>query len=853
MRRSAPHARAERTHRGAGGASFGRSWRGEWSTTVVSVRRLMVLALTGTALVGSLSGSFPALAQPASPQQGSAPPSSKPIPIPEIAQRAEDVATLLRQSTERVGADRDVRDVEGGLLAASEWIRERLLRSTRVLTSASSPNTLTNLTESWQLMRARLTAWNVTLTGNARRLERELDQLEAVRATWSATRAAAASSVPASLLERIDETLRAIDTARQRVGDAHASVLALQDRLFQGIARCDDVLATIEQARRERIRPLFTRDSPPIWQRETYPLPSTDLNVRFRESLGDMTELTRAFFVDRLARVPIQVALFVVVFLMTRQAGARRRGEMTPTQVAATRALDLPLASALVVALLATRWIYPQAPRVVTNIVGLLILVPAVLIVRRLTSPALVSAVYAVGAFFLIDRIREACWSIPLLEQWLFLLEMGFGIGLLALAFSSARVRGEDGGPAPVGGRSLRGLLGGLIIALASAVVVGALGFMRLARVLGDGVLISSYVALVLYATVRVAQELVAYVLRTRPIGQLFMVQRYRDLIQHRLDWVLRWIAAGAWAYVTLDRLNLTSSVGAAGAAVLDVRYIRGSLSLSLGDVVAFGLTIWAALLLSSVARFVLQEDVYPRLGLSRGAPYAVSTLVHYAVLLVGVLLALAALGVDLTRVTILAGAFGVGVGLGLQSVVANFVAGLVLLMESRLHVGDAVQIGDLQGEVRQIGNRASTIRTWDGAEVIVPNSKLTSERFTNWTLSDRMRRVDLPVAVGYAADSGRVLQLLHDVATEQPKVLTAPAPLVLCTGLSDCALHFEVRVWTARFEEAETVRSQLAVAVHRALAAASIEIAFHRYDIHLRDGKGNARDGVMSPSSSLV
>jgi hypothetical protein len=220
MRRSAPHARAERIHRGAGGASFGRSWRGEWSTTVVSVRQLIVLALTGTALVGLLSGSFPTLAQPATPQQGSAPPSSKPIPIPEIAQRAEDVATLLRQSTERAGVDRDVRDVEGGLLAASEWIRERLLRTTRVLTWSSSPNTLTNLTESWQLMRARLTAWNVTLTGNARRFERELDLLEAVRATWSSTRAAAASSVPASLLERIDETLRAIDTARQRVGDA---------------------------------------------------------------------------------------------------------------------------------------------------------------------------------------------------------------------------------------------------------------------------------------------------------------------------------------------------------------------------------------------------------------------------------------------------------------------------------------------------------------------------------------------------------------------------------------------------------------------------------------------------------
>jgi hypothetical protein len=228
------------------------------------------------------------------------------------------------------------------------------------------------------------------------------------------------------------------------------------------------------------------------------------------------------------------------------RAGAAGDSEATPSEVAATRALELPLASALVVALLATRWIYPQAPRVVTNIVGLLILLPAVLIVRRLASPTLVPAVYAVGGFILIDRIREACWSMPLLEQWLFLLEMVFGIGLLALAFSSARIRGDDGDPATAWGGSLRGLLAGLIIAVACAVVVGALGFMRLARLLGDGVLISSYVALALYAALRVAQGLVASVLRARPIRQLLMVQRYRDLLQHRLDRVLCGIAVGA-------------------------------------------------------------------------------------------------------------------------------------------------------------------------------------------------------------------------------------------------------------------------------------------------------------------
>jgi small-conductance mechanosensitive channel len=173
---------------------------------------------------------------------------------------------------------------------------------------------------------------------------------------------------------------------------------------------------------------------------------------------------------------------------------------------------------------------------------------------------------------------------------------------------------------------------------------------------------------------------------------------------------------------------------------------------------------------------------------------------------------AVALLGVDLTRVTILAGAFGVGIGIGLRNFVANFVSGLVLLLENRLHVGDVAQFGDLQGQVREIGSRATTIRTWDGAEVFVPNGKLTSERLTNWTLSGRMRRVDLPVGVGYATDPGRVLDLLHEVARAQPKVLTEPAPL-LCTGLRDCAVHFELRVWTAQFEEADLVRSQLGVA----------------------------------------
>jgi hypothetical protein len=183
---------------------------------------------------------------------------------------------------------------------------------------------------------------------------------------------AVASAAPSKVLERVDETLAAIAAARQRLEEERASVLGPQDRLFQEIAHCDDVLATIGQARTEWMGPLLSRDSLSIWRPEARTLTSINLGSRLGESVGDAIELTRPFLVGQLTRVPLQVALFVIVFVLTRlaRARARRLGEKTSSEVAAAQVVELPLSSALVLTLLATRWIYPQAPRAVMNVVG---------------------------------------------------------------------------------------------------------------------------------------------------------------------------------------------------------------------------------------------------------------------------------------------------------------------------------------------------------------------------------------------------------------------------------------------------------------------------------------------------
>jgi hypothetical protein len=286
MTRSAPRSRCSgppRWHGSRGGRSTGTRSSGPaihvggWGRT----RRLVVLALADISLAVGFLGSAAASAQAVSHQPESQPSSIRPIPIPEIAQRAEEVATLLRPDPGQLAPEAG--KIEDQLPALSDWVQERRARTTRVLASAPSPTALINLIESWQLMRSRLTAANGALAGEARALERRLAELEGVRSTWLASRSlAVVSAAPSAVLGRIDEILAAIAAAQERAGAERTRVLDLQQGLLREVTRCDDALLILEKARDESTGPLLRRDSPPIWHRETRLLTSSDLGARLR-------------------------------------------------------------------------------------------------------------------------------------------------------------------------------------------------------------------------------------------------------------------------------------------------------------------------------------------------------------------------------------------------------------------------------------------------------------------------------------------------------------------------------------------------------------------------------------------
>ena len=442
--------------------------------------------------------------------------------------------------------------------------------------------------------------------------------------------------------------------------------------------------------------------------------------------------------------------------------------------------------------------------------------------------------------FFAIDRARDFLDMMPTIQRVVFLMEM---VGVLGFLFWLLRPSRIANIPAQLRGTQFLRLIG-VAMRVAAAVVAIAIvadlfGWADLASMLGGGVERAGYLGFFVFVLLKVLQSLATFALVLWPLRLLRAISGHRMLVRRRLERVLSVIAVGLWATLLFRQLGLLDPAQATVGRMLRAGVSVGALSVSVADVMAFALTVWLSFQLARLVDFVLQEDVFTRVRTGRGVPYAISGLVRYTLIFLGLLVGLSAAGVELSKLTVIVGGLGVGIGFGLQNVVSNFVSGLILLFERPIRVGDKVQLAELSGTVKTIGMRASIVRTFQGAEVIVPNANLISAEVVNWTLSDERRRADIPVGVAYGTDPQTVIDILVRVAGDHPEVMSDPPPVALFLGFEDSSLDFELRAWTG--ENFLQVSSDLRVRIIEALNDARIEIPFPQQDLHLRSVDSDA------------
>ena len=759
----------------------------------------------------------PLAAQTPTPE---ASPSPVAFPLGEIASQVETTMPRLTSLDAELAED-PADDLEVALGKFERDLEGHLAEVNHVLTTHPSLEALRDLTEQLQAGQDELTTWRTTLAGRATWIDEQMKELEALAPPWKPTlEAARAARVPADLVGRIELVLQSIERIRHQAHVQRARILALQDRILTSEDLIVKELNAVGRERTLTVNRIWWRDSPPIWDRVVRPD-----DASLQESVNAQWNALAVYCQEHVPRFFLHVVIIALLALLLRSARVWLRPftQDDPDLKRTAEVFRVPFATAVALSVGLSHVIYPFAPPMLLALMGVFALVPTRVILGRMMERRVLPVLDMLVVFYFLDLLRAVFAPLSWYARMIFLGEMAAGVVVLGWLLWTSRSALD------------RGLasMGALIFGLACG--AGTVGFASLGYLLGNAALQCAYIGVVVIAGAQIANGLAMLGIHVPPLGLLGSIRNHRELIRQRSHRIIGLLAGLAWVGFSLQVLGLQHLMTAGLAEVFTADLRMGALRFTLGDVLAFPVVLYVAVQLSRFTRFVLDEDIYPRVTLPTGVPYALSTMLHYSVLTLGFIIALSAMGIDTSRFTIVAGALGVGVGLGLQNVVNNLVSGLILLFERPFRVGDCITFKNLEGDLMSIGLRASIFKTSSGADVIVPNAMLISNEVINWTLAGRStRRMDIDVLLDYGVDIKKITTTLCKVAAMSPYVAKSPAPRTVLVDFGESSMRFQVQVWMADASIWSLTRNDVLLRVEAAMRTMHVHFPTAARSLHL-------------------
>jgi potassium efflux system protein len=674
------------------------------------------------------------------------------------------------------------------------------------------------------------------LTAKAKALDADLDQLASSERKWRALLDAARErQAPPELLAKF-QSIPPSDAALALVVRAHRDhILDVLDRTTSLRDEMSAMAAELDVRGAKMMSEIQKARDVPIWQ--VQPRPEELDRVQAVAATGVHRGL-HYLRTHALALLVIGALAFGLSYgLITLSRGRiARDAETDPFARRTVELFRLPGVAASVVTLLALILHAPAAPLIFYDLLWSLLPIPTAMLARTLLGPGTTLSLYTLAATVMSVSLLGALDLLPLTSRLLVMIQC---LALAAALGLDLRRGGIERAFPTLAPTTLRRLVVMAIALLALGIAANIFGYLGASRTLRNGVLGTLGFAMVLAVTRYLVYGLILALMQTRMARRLRIVRFQSYAVQRAANRLLGWTAVLMWLASVLfafgfgvDVIELSRLLGKAHLSV-------GSATLSMENIFAGLLVLVATYALAKLVRLLLEVEVMPRFNLKTGVPFAVSTLTRYLLVTVGVVLAMAAMGLDLTKASLLTGAVGVGIGFGLQGFVNNFVSGLILLVERPISVGDTVQTQETWGEVKRIGVRSSTVRTFQGAEVIIPNADLISKDVTNWTLSDRRRRLEIDVGVAYGSDPEEVVHLLESAALEVREVLADPPARAWFSGFGDSSLNFRLHAWIDNYDSGIPAQSALRVEILKKLNQNGIEIPFPQRDINIRSAPG--------------
>ncbi|MFC2089219.1 mechanosensitive ion channel family protein [Bacteroidota bacterium] len=641
---------------------------------------------------------------------------------------------------------------------------------------------------------------------------------------------------PGAIIRRIQSILLKSDSLQLILGEDIDFLLTRSDHITDLQIRLGEYANELEGNQKLSRTRLFHRELPPIWSRLSSGNKSA-MKDTWSELARRISEESKYVANTYGGRVIFSIVLFILLLTLSFWLRSSLRGlEISKTRRMLKLFIEEIFQKPFEVSLLLGLYIFwllvPDLPAVLASLLAIVSIYAIVVIGLDIIPGKYRKYLIGFAVAYLLYRLYSLFPSHYFIIRGIFLLgQVIASYFLVQFMLGRKKVLGDMH-------NSINYLISALslvyLVLMVIAVIGNVAGWISLADYLTGGVVKSAFMIAVTYIGFQLYSALIYLLLNSALFKNSNIITMQSEYLFGKLFSLGRFFFILSWVVIALDLFKIKENILEAAASVLTHSFAIGKASIALINIIIFVLVIWLSLWISKIVRHILNEEVFSRVKVEKGMPGTIIMLVRIALISIGFILAARAAGIEFSSLAIILGAFSVGIGFGLQNIFNNLVSGLILAFERPIKEGDIVELNTLLGRVKKIGIRSSIVRTYAGAEVIVPNGELISNQLINWTLSDQFRRVDIRIGVAYGTDPDKVLVILNDVASTNQRVIIDPPPKAYFIDFGESSLDFRLLAWVDQDFRLE-IESELRVSVNLKLKEAGIEIPFPQRDLHVK------------------
>ncbi len=602
------------------------------------------------------------------------------------------------------------------------------------------------------------------------------------------------------------------------------SLYVIQKRQSQLIVFIDEMIRLLESEQKIYQSNYFILDSRPIWEGIDSTTNVEQLRPGVTRNFKETYNILSIYLRSNITIVMIQLLLIIALII-----GFVLIGKMWPSEkldidskreMQAGVILNHPFFSSLIIGIIISIFFYSNRPLILGNFFALLMMISSVVLLPALTTKKIKLPLSLLFVLYIVLLIQHFLPANSFLNR---IISLSQCIAVSYIIYYVLKIKNElnltKKGKIVV--NIFLRVYGLLVLA---AFISNIIGGVKLSNFLINSTIRTLSFSFVVVTIVIILNSMMILFAKGNNTKSFPMHEHLKNLIDKHIRPFVNWGAFVLWFIGVLIFFRLSRPASDWIDQVMDTEFMISTVSISIGGIISFFLIVFFTYLATSFIKSIFKDEWVLNSRLPRGTADAMSMLIRYLIVAFGVYLALSAIGLNMNELGFMAGALGVGIGFGLQNIVLNFIAGLILSFEHPIHVGDMLEVDNDLGRVTEIGVRASKIMTYNGSEVIIPNGLLISNKVINWTLTNEKRRLVISFRTAFDANPTEVIGILKNVAEKNVNVIKYPDPMALFNGYGTSSLDFTLYCWV-EFNQSFITKSEIAVSAHEALAEAGIHI----------------------------